>query len=191
MILDGLLLFTQGSTPPGGSTAYADTITATGNSTNTIDLGPGPTNTALPPSQTSPNTQPFRDIGIGDDPALKLLIMCLTTFTTGTGPFTVALQGAPDNGSGAPGAFTTWWSSPAYATATLVQGARLYDMDMPRPPAGVGLARFLRLSYTNGGTAFATAFLLGAIVVDRHDQVYNSTNNAILGGYPAGITVAN
>jgi hypothetical protein len=190
MILDGLLLFTQGSTPPGGSTAYADTITATGNSTNTIDLGPGPTNTALPPSQTSPNTQPFRDIGIGDDPAMKLLIMCLTTFATGT-TFQVALQGAPDNGSGAPGAFTSWWTSPAYATATLVQGARLYDMDMPRPPAGVGLPRFLRLAYTATGSAFTSAFLLGTIVIDRHDQVYNATNNAILGGYPAGITVAN
>jgi hypothetical protein len=29
------------------------------------------------------------------------------------------------------------------------------------------------------------------IVLDRHDQMYQGLNNAILGGYPAGVTVAN
>jgi hypothetical protein len=190
MILDGLLLFSSGTTYGTGTLAIGDAITATGNSTNTIDLGPGPTNTALPPSQTSPNTQPFRDIGIGDDPAMKLLVQCLTTFATGTS-LTVGLQGAPDNGSGGVGAFTTWWSSPAVATASLTAGARLMDMDMPRPPAGVAEPRFLRLAYTVGGSNFTNATLLAAIVLDRMDQVYNATANSVMGGYPAGVTVAN
>jgi hypothetical protein len=189
MILDNLLIFTGGTTYGPGTLAIGQALTTTANSTNIIDLGPGPTNTALPPSQTTPNVQPIRDIGIGDDPAMKLLVVCLTTFTSGTN-LIVALQGAPDNGSGGVGSFTTWWQSPTYATATLVQGARLMDMDMPRPPAGVAEPRFLQLAFTITGT-MATATILAAIVIDRHDQVYNAANNAILGGYPAGVVIAN
>src|SRR5215471_8440994 len=153
MILDGLLLFSTGTTYGTGTLPIGDAITGSGNSGNVIDLGPGPTNTALPPSQTSPNVQPFRDIGIGDDPAMKLLVQCLTTFATGTS-LTIGLQGAPDNGSGGVGSFVTWYSSPAVATADLVAGARIMDMDMPRPPAGIAEPRFLRLLYTVGGSNF-------------------------------------
>jgi hypothetical protein len=192
MILDGLLLFSSGATYGAGTLAIADSITTgTTNSTNTIDLGPGPTNTALPPSQTSPNVQPFRDIGIGDDPAMKLLVQCLTTFQAGTS-LLVGLQGAQDNGSGIPGSFTTWWQAAAATPlANLTAGARLLDMDMPRPPAGVPEPRFLRLVYTAAGTFSPAGLLLATIVLDRHDQVYNASANNVLGGYPAGITVAN
>jgi hypothetical protein len=63
-------------------------------------------------------------------------------------------------------------------------------MDFPRPPAGIAVPRFLRLGYVSTGTHSAGA--LGAwIVLDRMDQMYQSTGNAILGGYPAGLTVAN
>src|SRR5262249_49607952 len=156
------------------------------------DLGPGPTNTALPPSQTSPNTQPFRDIGIGDDPAMKILVQCVSTFATGTS-LLVELQGAPDNGSGAPGSFVSWWRPSAVTPlASLITGARLMDMDMPRPPAGIAEPRFLRLAYTVGGSNFTgPSLLIGALVLDRADQVYNGTVNSTWGGYPAGITVAN
>ena len=190
MILDGLLLFSSGTTYGAGTLAIGDAITASGNSTNVIDFGPGPTNTALPPSQTTPNTQPFRDMGIGDDPAMKLLVQCLTTFATGTS-LTIGLQGAPDNGSGGTGSFNTSYSSPAIAVANLVAGARLMDMDIPRPPPNFPEPRFLRLAYTVGGSNFTTATLLAAIVLDRFDQVYNGTVNSISGGYPAGVTVAN
>lgn len=194
MILDAQLLFTGGTTYGAGTLAIADAITNQTNSTNVIDLGPGPTNTALPPSQTSPNTQPFRDIGIGDDPAMKLLVQCVgaAAFSGGTS-IAITLQGAPDNGSGAPGAFATWWTSPVYTAAQCVPGARLFDMDMPRPPAAVGEPRFLRLGYTIVDTfgGAPNSLLIATIVLDRMDQVYNATNNAVMGGYPAGITVAN
>ena len=134
------------------------------------------------------NLQGARDMGIGDDPGLELLVQVLTAASTGTS-MSVALQGAPDNGSGAPGTYATWWTSPAYTTAQLVAGARLMDMVMPRPPAGVAIPRFLRLLYTTVSTCNPT---IGAyIVLDRMDQPYSSTNNAIMGGYPAGITIAN
>ena len=74
--------------------------------------------------------------------------------------------------------------------ATLTAGARLYDMDMPRPPAGVAVPRFLQMSYTVAGTGTGGT-IKAFIVIDRHDQMYNATNNAIHGGYPAGIIITN
>jgi hypothetical protein len=185
MILDSFLQFT-GFPATGGivvtGTNYDLPTTGTQNSSNIIDLHMA----GIP---VLANLQGARDIGIGDDPALKLLIQVTTAITGGTS-LQIVLQGAPDNGSGAPGSYTNWWASPVYAEATLVAGARLYDMDMPRPPAGVGVPRFLRLGYVSAGTHSAGA--LGAwIVLDRVDQMYQGTSNATLGGYPAGITIAN
>jgi hypothetical protein len=179
MILDGLLQFSS-----------ADNLAiavGTQASSNVIDL-----HIASPGIPTLANLQGARDIGIGDDPALKLLVQVGTAFTSGgAGTLAVALQGATDNGSGAPNAFSTWYTSPTYALATLVAGARLLDMDMPRPPAGIAIPRFLRLLYTVGGATMTAGTVNAYIVIDRHDQPYSSTGNATLGGYPAGINVAN
>jgi hypothetical protein len=186
MILDNLLLFT--GTSNGGSgvpVLGANTdrpTTGTQVSTNVIDLHMA----GLP---VLANLQGARDIGIGDDPALKILAVVITTFGAGTS-IALSLQGAPDNGSGAPGAFVSWWSSPVYTTAQLVGGARLFDMDMPRPPAAVQVPRFLQFQYVSVGT-FTSGALEIALVLDRHDQMYNSTLNNVLGGYPPGITIAN
>lgn len=173
MILDGLLQFTANA---------GDTPTASGNSTNVIDLHMA----GIP---VLVNGQGARDMGIGDDPALKLLVLVTTTFT-GLTSLQIALQGATDDGTGNPAAFSTWWTGPATALASLTAGARLYDMDMPRPPAGVAVPRFLRLGYTVAGSGTGGA-LKAWIVLDRDDQMYNTTNNAIQGGYPAGVVVAN
>jgi hypothetical protein len=63
-------------------------------------------------------------------------------------------------------------------------------MDMPRPPAGVAVPRFLQMSYTVAGTGTG-GVIKAYIVLDRYDQMYNATNNAITGGYPAGIIITN
>jgi hypothetical protein len=186
MILDSQLQFT-GFPATGGivvtGTNYDLPTTGTQNSSNIIDLH---ASGAIP---VLANLQGARDMGIGDDPALELLIQVTTSITGGTS-LQVVLQGAPDNGSGVPGAYADWWASPVYAEATLVAGARLYDMPLPRPPAGIGIPRFLRIKYVSVGTHSAGA--LGAwIVLDRMDQMYQGTSNAIMGGYPAGITIAN
>jgi len=167
MILDGLLQFTAATTGDLPTTG-------TQNSTNTIDLG-------LTNPQAGGTT---RDIGIGDDPAMKLLVQVLTTFASGTS-LQLALAGSTDNIT-----FTNWWLSPAYAEAVLVAGTRLYDMDMPRPPGGVAIPRYLRLAYITVGTHTAGA-IQGFIVLDRFDQPYSSTTNQTYGGYPAGVNVAN
>lgn len=155
-------------------------------STNVLDYG---ITSGIP---TSANGGGARDMGIGDDPALKLLVQVTTTFTSGgAGTLSVAVQGAPDNGSGAPGSYTTWWTSPTYALATLVAGERLLDMDFPRPPAGVAVPRYVRLLYTVATATMTAGAVTSYVVVDRDDQMYNGTNNATLGGYAAGVTVAN
>jgi len=174
MMLDGLLAF---SLPAG------DVPTATATSGNIIDLH-------LVGIPVLANNQGARDMGIGDDPALKLLVQVTAAFAGGTS-LAVALQGATDNGSGAPAAFSTWWTGPAVALASLTAGARLYDMDMPRPPAGIAVPRFLQLNYVIVGTMSGGGTLKAYIVLDRHDQMYNATNNAVLGGYVPGVVVAN
>lgn len=176
MILDALLTFTAATT---GDLPTTGTQT----STNTIDLG---ITSGIP---TSANGGGARDIGIGDKPALKLVVQVITAFSGGTS-LQLALQGAIDNLSGAPSTFNNWWLSPAVAEASLVAGARLYDMDVPRPPQGIAIPRFLRMAYITVGTHTAGALYAG-IVIDRDDQAYQSTNNAILGGYPPGIAIAN
>lgn len=175
MILDNLLSF--------DSASLINVVGGTQASANVLDLHI--INGGLP---VLSNNQGARDIGIGDDPAMKILVQVSTAFAGGTS-MSVTLQGATDNGAGAANAFSSWWVSPAYTTAQLVAGARLMDMDMPRPPAAVAIPRFLRLLYTTVGacTGNVSAFL----VLDRDDQPYQSTGNAVMGGYPAGVTVAN
>lgn len=155
-------------------------------STNTLDYG---ITSGIP---TSANGGGARDMGIGDDPALKLLVQIGTTFTSGgAGTLSVAIQGAPDNGSGVPGAFTTWWTSPTYALATLNAGSRLLDMDFPRPPDGIAVPRYVRLLWTVATATMTAGTASAFVVLDRDDQMYNGTDNSIQGGYPAGINVAN
>lgn len=184
MILDGLLAFTNLS---GGGSGVGDNPTGIGSfsSTNSLDLH------MLGIPVLSAN-QGARDIGIGDDPALKILVQVTTAFTSGgAATLQINFQGATDNGAGAAAAFSTWWSSPAYTVAQLSLGARLMDMDMPRPPQGTAIPRFLQLQYVVAAAAFTGGVLKGFIVGDRFDQLYNATNNATLGGYPPGITIAN
>jgi hypothetical protein len=183
MILDAFFEFTGGTVPPGSSDGINDApTTGTQTSSKIIDLHMA----GIP---VLANNQGARDLGIGDDPALKILVEVTTTFTVGTS-LQVNLQGAPDNGSGAPGAFTTWYGTAVIAEANLTQGQRLLDIDFPRPPPGVAMPRFLQLQYITVGT-HTTGKLNGSIVLDRVDQIYNATNNAILGGYPSGVVVAN
>jgi hypothetical protein len=202
MILDNLLLFTGTSNGASGVPAldslHDRPTTGTQASSNILDLAQGQTNLtgALPLSQAqaagppATTAQPFRDLGIGDDPAMKILVVVTTALTGGTN-ITLSLQGAPDSGTGTPGAFTSWWTSPTYTTAQLITGSRLMDMDMPRPPLGSPEPRYLQLQYVSTGTYTAGAILAG-LVVDRHDQIYNNAGiNSLLGGYPAGITVPN
>lgn len=176
MILDALLQF--------DSAAQLAQPVGTYNSSNVIDLG---VNSGVPSSASGGGA---RDIGIGDDPAMKLFAVVTTLFTSaGAATLALILQGAPDNGSGAPGTWSTFWQGPTNALAALVAGAELANIDMPKVPAGVAVPRFLRLQYVIGGATTTAGAVESLLVLDRFDQI-KGTGGA-LSGYPAGITVAN
>lgn len=184
MILDGLLTFTGTSNgATGGITSGAQTdspTTGTQIASNILDLG---VTSGVP---TSANGGGARDIGVGDDPMLKLSVTCTTPLTGGTS-LQLELDGAPDNGAGAPGAYTIMWQSQAIAEAQLVVG-QLCNIDVPRVVPGQALPRFLRMRFISVGTHGAGA-IEAQIVLDRFDQIVGVTG--LLSGYPAGITVAN
>ena len=170
MIIDGLLVFDPNPT----SVAIAAGTQA---STNTISLR------AAGQIPVLANLQGARDMGIGDNPALKVSVIVVVAFTSGgAGTLSVAFQGAPDNGSGAPGSFTTYYTTPVYALATVaVIGASLMDMDVPRPPAGVGLPAYYRLLYTVATATMTAGSVAAQLVLDRQDAPQ----------YPAGLVISN
>lgn len=155
-------------------------------STNIIDLLM--TNYQAPAALAA--GQGARDIGIGDDPAMKIMVNIVTAVTSGgAGTIQVHAQGAADDGTGAPSTYNTYASSPIYALAALVAGARLFDIDWPRPPAGVSMPRFIRLLY-QVATATLTAGTLNAyLVLDRQDQIVSTAGYQ--SAYPPGLVVNN
>lgn len=194
MIMDGLLLFTgtsNGSTRTGSGT-YTDLPAAAGTteySANVIDLGVS----GLPAVSGTNATGAgggARDLGIGDDPALKIMVDVTVAFNTITS-LQIIVQGTHDNGSGAPYAtdWTTMASGPVVALAQLVAGMRLLEIDLPRPAPGQALPRYLRLGYTGVGAANTAGLIEGALVLDRDDQIVGAAGQ--LSGYQAGINIAN
>lgn len=175
MILDALQQFD----PAGTSVAIAQ---GTQPSTNELDYG------ILSGIPSSANGGGARDMGVGDTPALKLVVQVTTSFASAgsTGTISAAVQFAPDDGTGVAG---TWVTSVTSALFTIpTAGTRLLDIDMPRPKFGTP-ARFCRLLYTVA-TQDMSAGALGAwVVLDRFDQP--STAGGVLGGYPPGLVVAN
>ena len=80
------------------------------------------------------------------------------------------------------------YTGPTVVLANLIAGARLADINIPRPIPGQALPRFLRLEFVSSGT-FTSGKIEAAIVIDRIDQVIGTAG--AISGYPAGITVAN
>ena len=100
---------------------------------NIVDLG-------LAGIPSSANGGGARDIGTGDDPSLKLSIIVTTAFASGTS-LQVNLQGAPDNGSGAPGSWTTMWTGPVVVEA-------FTDPNVPPLPPHISLKNAKAFSST-------------------------------------------
>lgn len=184
MILDALLTFTGtqfGATGGIQSGQFTDKpTTGTQNASNIIDLG------IVLGIPTSANGGGARDLGIGDYPAMKLSAIATVGFTSGN-TVQVELQGAPDNGSGAPGSYTTMWTGPVITSAG--QGAQLCNVDLPRVIWEQVLPRYLQLVFVSGGTTNTTGLVEAQIVLDLDQQVISSTGNQ--SGYQPGITIAN
>lgn len=157
MILDGLLSFNTVGTPQA--------ITVTAPSDNVLDMKNG------------------RDMGIGDNPALKLAIYVTESLLGNAGTLQIQVQAAPDNGSGSPGAYVTLAESRAYAIADLTKGAKLFPIDLPHrdPSQLASFPRFYRLNYVVGAGPFTSGSVDAKLVLDRQDSAQ----------YPAGQTVQN
>lgn len=188
MIIDGFFLFTGTSNgASGGITSTANTdapTTGTQDSSNIVDIG---IKSGIPASIVGGGGGGARDLGIGDKPALKVLAQVTTAFTGGTS-LAVQLQGAPDNGSGAPGTYVVLWASNAIPEANLTVGSDIGNIFFPQPEPGQPLPRFIKMTFVSVGTHSAGQ-IEGAVVLDQIQQITSTTG--ALSGYPAGLNVAN
>lgn len=150
MIIDNLLLFSSAQ----------NLTTGTEVSTNVIDL------------------LNARDMGIGDNPALKIAAYVTTAFSsTDSATLTFQAQGSTDNVT-----FTVYAQSRAYTAGELTIGSKLFPIDWPhRAPDSASMPRYLRLAYVCGALHFTPGALTSMIVIDRQDAP----------AYPAGINISN
>ncbi|NIF51410.1 Bbp16 family capsid cement protein [Burkholderia sp. Ax-1724] len=142
MLLDANLLFDTQSA-----------ITSSRASTNVLDLGAN------------------RDMGIGDDPSLKLLVLCPTGFTTtNAATLQVQFQASTDSAT-----WSTIAQTDVLPAAQLGAGAKIARMDAPNN----GLTRYLRLNYLVGTGVFSAGAVTAAIVLSRDDSPqYQANYNA-------------
>lgn len=142
-------------------------ITTTRDSTNIIDVGIGG------------QIGGARDMGVGTK--LDLLVISNRLFAGGTS-VQIAFQGAPDNGSGAEGAYVTYAQTPAITLAQLNAGTGLlFPIEVPGMPyGGLSLPRFYKLVYTVVGI-FTLGAVIATLILNRDQVNY----------YPSGINVAN
>ena len=143
MILDTLLMFD----PP------ATVVTATAVSTNIIDL------------------LNARDMGIGDAPALKLVILVGTTMeAAGSATLQIQAQGSTDSST-----WLTLAESRAYALASLTANRKLFPIDWPVIEAGATgpsvLHRYLRLNYIVATGPMTAGTIQAYLSTNRDDQV--------------------
>lgn len=115
-----------------------------------------------------------RDMGIGDDPAMKVLCLVETAFTTDTtnaSTLTIQFQGSTDGTT-----YTTYVQTPALLAASLADKNKVFPIDVPAVPTGVSLPRYLRLNYDVGVAAFSTGKLSAYLVLGRDDIVQYPKN---------------
>ncbi len=188
MIIDGFQLFTGTSNGASGgitSTAYTDApTTGTQTASNTIDYGV--VNGTPSGGATNPAN---RDMGIGDDPALKVVAIVTTAFTVGTS-LQAQLWGAPDNASGAGGTYYLMWQGPIVAEANLTVGCDLANVDFPREIPDIGPVRYVQMRFVTVGT-HSTGTVEAFIGLNQSQQIKGASAAGPLSGYPAGINVAN
>lgn len=151
------------------SWSSAQTVSATADSTNVVDLtGAGSGNApAMINGFPATNTAIGYDIGAGDGEAIPYLYVSVPAITTGTqtGSFTIALSAAPDNGSFAQGTYTQLYISKSVTSSALLNGSTLL---VPVPPTlflwpSEALPRFYKLTYTVTGT-MSQKFLAGLMI---------------------------
>lgn len=177
MFVDNSLAFS--STWQAPQSLIVSTSTA---STNVYDItGAGSGN--APSVVWGTSTTFGADMGIGGGEITPAVRVQVTTafVTANSATLNVALQSAPDNGSNAPGTWTTAVESGPIAAAQLTVGAVIGFGFAGRGP-GAALPRFYRLLYQLPGS---TAFTAGAVVAGI---VINPDASTAIGQYPSNFT---
>lgn len=159
MIDGGYGLFDGSLNPSAGSL-----ITITRASTNVLDLLVG------------------RDIGAGIAYDQELHVDVMAAFDNGATPtLQIQVQSAPDNGSGAPGSYTTLLETDVIPGSALIVGARIARYPWPviqrNYPAGdTSPPRFLRLNYVVASGPFTVGSVMAYLNVDREERLIYPEN---------------
>lgn len=178
MFVDNSLAFS--STWQSAQTLAISSNTA---STNTLDVtGAGSGN--APSIVWGTSTSFGADMGIGGgETRPHVRVQVTTAFTTGnSATLNIALQSAPDNGSNAPGTWTTCNETGAIAASALTVGQAI-NLDFGARAPGAALPRFYRLLYQ---VPAATSFSAGAVVAG---VVVNNDFSTTIGQYPENFSV--
>ncbi|MGC9195347.1 MAG: Bbp16 family capsid cement protein [Syntrophobacteraceae bacterium] len=169
MIMDSLAMFDGGLSATGvftGTSVVSGTTftsAAATDSANILDL-----------SQIAGSAAGRgRDIGIGDDPELKIAIEVMTAFAGAGASMQIELQTAPDNGSGSPGTWAPINMTPVIPVASLVPG-QINTLEIVP-----GVQKFLKLTYVVTGANMTAGAIASGIVLDRGQLGPNL-------GYPSG-----
>ena len=166
MILDALLQFSNAQNLAQVAGTYA--------STNILDLHMA----GIP---VLANLQGARDIGIGDDPALILVVQSIAAFTAaGAATMTIALQYSADN--------VTYYVAaevPVIPKASMGANTKLVQMPLPhRPPQMAAfnlLPRYMKLTYTVATGPMTAGSIYAGILLDAQANI----------AYAPGIAIAN
>lgn len=166
-IMDNLLVFSS-----------AQALTTTAASTSIVDLtGAGSGN--APNLVWGTSTVFGEDIGIGSGTGSPRLRIDLVVVPAGGTSINFQFQGAPDNGSNAPGTYVTYAETGAILTADFSADKRVWDIAVPNREIAAAMPRFLRVNYTIVGTystGTVNAFIyLGGQNADNMQYPHNYT----------------
>ena len=146
------------------STAQA--ITSTAASTNIYDVtGAGSGNA---PNMVFGTTGVAGfDIGTGDGASTPIAQFVVgTAFVSGGGAtLQFEIQAAPDNGSNAPGTYSTLYNSDLFPASTLTAGA-VFQVPVPPTVPGEALPRFYRFNYVVGTSTFSAGTITANLMIN-------------------------
>lgn len=156
----------------------AQAITATAASTNIYDVtgaGSGVAPSMIFGTTNTTAALPGFDIGLGDGQAIPYLYLTIpTAFVSGGGAtLTVQVQAAIDNGSNAPGTYTTIVETGLFTAANLAAGRVLL---IPIPPITIGesLPRFYRFNYVVATSTFSAGTVTASILLNPPSKLENT-----------------